>query len=51
MCIEILQIKGREVAWMWTNETEERASKLDETGEAFKTGRVRRRLIDFERVR
>lgn len=49
--IEILQIKNEKVTWRWTNETEERTSMLDEAGEAFKTGRVWRRLTDFERVR
>lgn len=49
--IEILQIGDREVTWRWTNETEERTSRLDGMGEMFRTGRVWRRLADFERVR
>lgn len=49
--IEILQIKDGKVTWRWTNETETRTSRLDETGEAFRTGRVWRRLADFEKVR
>lgn len=49
--IEILQIENKKVTWRWTNETDERTSTLDETGEAFRTGRVWRRLADFERVR
>lgn len=49
--IEILQIEDKKVVWKWTNETEERTSMMDETGEAFKTGRVWRRISDFERVR
>jgi hypothetical protein len=48
--IEILQIEDGKVTWR-TDDTEERTSKLDETGEAFRTGRVWRRLADFERVR
>lgn len=49
--IEILQIEDKKVTWRWTNEKEMRTSMLDETGKAFKTGRVWRRLADFERVR
>ena len=49
--IEILQIEDGRVTWRWSNERRERTSKLDETGEAFRTGRVWRRLTDFERVR
>ena len=49
--IEILQIGDGRVTWRWSNEKRERTSKLDETGEAFRTGRVWRRLADFERVR
>lgn len=49
--IEILQVEDEKVTWRWTNEMEKRTSKLDETGEAFRTGRVWRRLSDFERVR
>ena len=47
--IDILQIGDERVAWRWSNEKRERTSKLDETGEAFRTGRVWRRLADFER--
>lgn len=49
--IEILQIEDERVVWRWSNEKRERTSKVDETGEAFRTGRVWRRLADFERVR
>ena len=49
--IEILQIGDGKVVWRWSNERKERTSKLDETGEAFRTWRVWRRLADFERVR
>lgn len=49
--IEILQIDDEKVVWRWTDEKRERTSKIDETGEAFRTGRVWRRLADFERVR
>ena len=49
--IEILQIEDGRVTWRWSNEKRERTSKVDETGEAFRTGRVWRRLADFERVR
>ena len=49
--IEILQIDDERVVWRWSYEKEERTSKLDETKEAFRTGRVWRRLADFERVR
>lgn len=51
LVVEILQIEDKKVTWRWTNEKEERTSGLDETGEKFKTGRVWRRLADFERVR
>ena len=47
--IEILQIEDERVVWRWSNEKRERTSKIDETGEAFRTGRVWRRLADFER--
>lgn len=49
--IEILQIGDGKVVWRWSNEMKERTSRIDETGEAFRTGRVWRRLADFERVR
>lgn len=49
--IEILQVEDGRVTWRWSNERKERTSKVDETGEAFRTGRVWRRLADFERVR
>ena len=49
--IEILQIEDERVVWRWSNEKKERTSKIDETREAFRTGRVWRRLADFERVR
>ena len=49
--IEILQVGDEKVTWRWTNEKREHTSKLDATGEAFRTGRVWRRLADFERVR
>ena len=49
--IEILQIDDEKVVWRWSNEKRERTSKIDETGEAFRTGRVWRRMADFERVR
>ena len=49
--IEILQIDDEKVVWRWSNEKRERTSRLDGTGEAFRTGRVWRRLADFERVR
>lgn len=49
--IEILQIDDEKVVWRWSNEKKERTSKVDETGEAFRTGRVWRRLTDFGRVR
>lgn len=49
--IEILQINDEKVVWRWSNEKRERTSKIDETGEAFRTGRVWRRMADFERVR
>lgn len=49
--IEVLQIDYEKVVWRWSNERKERTSKIDETGEAFRTGRVWRRLADFERVR
>lgn len=49
--IEILKVDAVKVVWRWSNETRERTSMLDDTGEAFRTGRVWRRLADFERVR
>ena len=49
--IEILQIDDERVVWRWSNEKKERTSRIDETGEAFRTGRVWRRLADFEKVR
>lgn len=49
--IEILQIEDGKVTWRWVNEKEERSSELDSTGKMFRTGRVWRRLSDFERVR
>lgn len=49
--IEILQIEDERVVWRWSDEKRERTSKIDETGEAFRTGRVWRRFADFERVR
>lgn len=49
--IEIMQIEDGRVTWRWSNEKRERTSRIDETGEAFRTGRVWRRLADFERVR
>ena len=49
--IEILEMDDKKVVWRWSNERRERTSKLDDTGEAFRTGRVWRRLSDFERVR
>ena len=49
--IEILQIGDGRVVWRWSDERKERTSRIDETGEAFRTGRVWRRLADFERVR
>lgn len=49
--IEILQIDDERVTWRWSDEGEERTSRPDGTGEAFRTGRVWRRLADFERVR
>lgn len=49
--IEILQIDDEKVVWRWSNEKRERTSRIDETEEAFRTGRVWRRLADFERVR
>ena len=49
--IEILQVEDGRVTWRWSNERKERTSKVDETGEAFRTGRVWSRLADFERVR
>lgn len=49
--IEILQIDDEKVVWRWSNEKRERTSRLDVTGEAFRTGRVWRRMADFERVR
>lgn len=48
--IEILQIDDGKVTWRWSNERRERTSKVDETREAFRTGRVSRRLADFEKV-
>lgn len=47
--IEILQIEDNKVTWRWTDDTETRMSEL--VGEMFRTGRVWRRLSDFERVR
>lgn len=49
--IEILQVEDKKVKWRWANETEERTSGLDESGKMFRTGRVWRRLSDFEKVR
>ena len=49
--IEILQIEDNKVEWRWTNDAETRTSELDGTGKMFRTGRVWRRLSDFERVR
>lgn len=49
--IEILQVEDKKVTWRWTNDTEKRTSDLDETGKMFRTGRVWRRLSDFEKVR
>lgn len=49
--IEILQIDDKRVTWRWSDGGKERTSRLDGTGEAFRTGRVWRRLADFERVR
>ena len=49
--IEILKVDAVKVVWRWSNEKRERTSMLDETGEAFRTGRVWRRLADFGRVR
>lgn len=49
--IEILRIGEGKVTWRWSDEDMERTSRLDETGEAFRTGRVWRRLAGFERVR
>lgn len=49
--IEILKVDAVKVVWRWSNETRERTSMLDDTGKAFRTGRVWRRLTDFERVR
>lgn len=49
--MEILQIDDERVTWRWSDEGEERTSRLDGTGEEFRTGRVWRRLADFERVR
>lgn len=49
--IEILQVGDGKVVWRWSDERKERTSRLDGTGEAFRTGRVWRRLADFERVR
>lgn len=46
--IEILQIGDGKVEW---SEKRTRTSKVDETGEAFRTGRVWRRLSGFEKVR
>ena len=47
--IEILQIEDKKVEWRWTNEEETRTSEL--VGEMFRTGRVWRRISDFEKVR
>ena len=47
--IEILQIGDKKVEWRWTNEEETRTSEL--VGEMFRTGRVWRRLSDFEKIR
>jgi predicted xylose isomerase-like sugar epimerase len=49
--IEILKVDAVKVVWRWSNETKERTSMLDDAGEAFRTGRVWRRLTDFEKVR
>lgn len=49
--IEILKVDAVKVVWRWSNETRERTSMLDDAGKAFRTGRVWRRLTDFERVR
>lgn len=49
--IEILKVDAVKVVWRWSNETRERTSMLDDEGERFRTGRVWRRLADFERVR
>lgn len=49
--IEILQIDDEKVVWKWSNETREHTSMLDDAGEAFRTGRVWRRLAGFEIVR
>lgn len=49
--IEILQIDEEKVTWRWSNEIKERTSKVDSTREAFRAGRVWRRLSDFEKVR
>ena len=49
--IEILKVDAVKVVWRWSNEKRERTSMLDDTGEAFRTGRVWRRLSGFERVR
>ena len=48
--IEILQIDEEKVTWRWSNEIKERTSKIDSTREAFRAGRVWRRLSDFEKV-
>lgn len=48
--IEILQIDDEKVTWRWSNEIKERTSKIDSTREAFRAGRVWRRLSDFEKV-
>lgn len=47
--IEILQIESEKVEWRWTNEEETRTSEL--VGEMFRTGRVWRRISDFEKIR
>jgi hypothetical protein len=47
--IEILQVENEKVEWRWTNDTVTRMSEL--IGEMFRTGRVWRRLADFEKVR
>lgn len=49
--IEILQIDDVKVVWRWSNETKERTSMLDESGERFRTGREWRKLADFGIVR
>ena len=49
--IEILWLDDVKVVWRYSNETRERTSMVDARGEAFRTGRVWRRLSDFTRVR